>query len=168
MEKQKSMFNQNKEVLIECIDNYTEFAEKSRFHAAECKIINNFLCELPEGSHQILEIGDLKRLSDGEINKFDVKYKMLNDFVAAVKQECVVDRNYFIFFDIPELIVKKKYNRKDYDEILKVVKKVKMRYLAEKKKQFPDKPDNVVTAITDDDLVPLEMFDEILREIEHK
>ena len=57
---------------------------------------------------------------------------MLNEFVASVKQECVVDRDYFILFDIPDLIVKKKLARKDYDQVIKIVNKVKNRYIAEK------------------------------------
>jgi len=57
---------------------------------------------------------------------------MINDFVGAVKQECVVDRDYFIIFDIPDLIVKKKLARKDYEQVIKIVNKVKNRYLAEK------------------------------------
>ena len=36
-----------------------------------------------------------------------------------------------MFFEIPELIVKKGYTRKDYEKIiLKVLQKVKLRYLA--------------------------------------
>lgn len=57
---------------------------------------------------------------------------MLNDFVSSVKQECVVDRDYFILFDIPDLIVKKKLARKDYEQVIKIVNKVKTRYIAEK------------------------------------
>lgn len=61
--------------------------------------------------------------------------------------------------------MKKKYSRKDYEDIIKIVDKVKTRYLAEKAKQMPDKPLSVVSQITDDDLVPLELFDFILAQI---
>jgi len=44
----------------------------------------------------------------------------------------VIDRDFFIFHDIPEMIMKKRYSRKDYEDILKVLLKVKTRYLAEK------------------------------------
>ena len=55
----------------------------------------------------------------------------INDFVTCVKQECVMDNHYFSFFEIPELIIKKGYSRKEYDEyILKLLNKVKTRYLA--------------------------------------
>lgn len=77
----------------------------------------------------------------------------------------MINSHFFIFFDIPELIVKKKYSRKDYEDIIKIVDKVKTRYLAEKAKQMPDKPLSVVSQITDDDLVPLELFDFILAQI---
>ena len=54
---------------------------------------------------------------------------MLEEFVNAVKQECVIDVSSFIFQDIPDLIVKKRYSRKDYADIIKVVNKVKICYL---------------------------------------
>jgi len=88
--------------------------------------------------------------------------------VTAVKQECVINHNFFIFFDIPELIVKKKYSRKDYEDIIKTVQKVKTRYLAEKAREHPEKPLAQVSVITDDDLVPLELFDFVLAQVENK
>lgn len=136
--------------------------------ARDNKTINDFLAELPEGSHTVIEMADLDRLQKNEATKFQTKFLMLNDFVTAVKQQCVIKHNFFIFFDIPDLIVKKEYSRKDYESIIKIVMKVKTRYLAEKARQQPDKPLNVVSQITDDDLVPLEMFDWVLSQIQHK
>ena len=84
---------------------------------------------------------------------------MLIDFVTAVKQECVINQSYFVFFDIPDLIVKKRFSRKDYEDIIKILTKVKTRYLAEKAMKNPDKPLEVISQITDDDLAELELFD---------
>ena len=64
-------------------------------------------------------------------------------------------------FDIPELIIKQKYSRKDYNEILlKLLKKVQTLYLE-------DKPGDQ-KHVTDDDLIPLALFDQALRIIKHK
>ena len=39
------------------------------------------------------------------------------------------------------IIIKKNYTRKEYDEnIIKILLKVKTRYLAEKARELPDKP----------------------------
>ena len=47
-----------------------------------------------------------------------------------------MNQHYFSFFEVPELIVKKNYSRKDYEEtLLKLLNKVKTRYLAEKAKE---------------------------------
>jgi NCAIR mutase (PurE)-related protein len=43
-----------------------------------------------------------------------------------------MDKFYFNFFDIPDLIVKMKYTRKEYDMIIKVLLKVKKSYLETK------------------------------------
>ena len=77
-------------------------------------------------------MADLDRLERNEVNKFSVKFNALQEFVALVKQECVVEQHYFIFTDVPDLIIKKKYSRKDYNDIIKVLVKVKNIFIAEK------------------------------------
>lgn len=42
------------------------------------------------------------------------------------------------------MIMKKRYSRKDYGDILKVLLKVKARYLAEKAKKNPELPPEVI------------------------
>lgn len=145
LEKSKSLFNVDKEKLLACIDEFNIFDEEFDQSTKDAKTLNDFLACLPEGSLQILEQGDLDRLFKNEQTKFNAKLQLLQDFVTIVKQECVINSSYFIFFDIPELIVKKKYSRKDYEDIIKIVDKVKTRYLAEKAKQMPDKPLAVVS-----------------------
>ena len=83
---------------------------------------------------------------------------LLRDFVAVVKIECVLNQYFFSFYDIPELIIKKRYSRKDYDHIVKILNKTKKFYLLEKAKIVTDKPVEEIE-ITDEDLVPLELFD---------
>lgn len=65
---------------------------------------------------------------------------LLRDFAQIVKTECVLNQYYFSFYDIPDLIVKKKYQRKDYDQIIKILTKVKKSYLAQKSLIVKDKP----------------------------
>jgi folylpolyglutamate synthase/dihydropteroate synthase len=57
---------------------------------------------------------------------------MLTDFVNAVKQDCSIDKQHFNFYYIPDLIVRRKYNRKDYEPILKLLNKVKKQFLETK------------------------------------
>jgi hypothetical protein len=65
---------------------------------------------------------------------------MIEDFIVAVKQECVMNQHYFSFYDIPDLIIKKKVPRKDYETIiLKMLMKVKMCYLEKKLSESKDK-----------------------------
>lgn len=58
--------------------------------------------------------------------------------------------------------------RKEYEENIKVLKKVRDLYLAEKLMAMEKKPhpDNVY--LTDEDYVPTAMFDKVLKDIEHK
>lgn len=104
------------------------------------------------------------------MQKFTAKKRVMEALIDSIKQECVMNQHYFSFFEIPDLIVKKNYSRKDYEEIiLKVLNKVKIRYLAEKKNlSGADDVSVKNTCITDDDLIPLEMLDWVLSQIEHK
>ena len=74
----------------------------------EEKIINDFLCQLPESS-QILEIKDLERILDNETKQRRQQLNLLRDFAMIVRTECVLNQYFFSFYDIPDLIVKKKY-----------------------------------------------------------
>lgn len=84
----------------------------------------------------------------------------MRDFAAIVRTECVLNSHYFSFYDIPDLIVKKKYQRnKDYDHIMKLLTKVKKSYLAQKSLIVGKERPIEELEITDEDLVPLELFD---------
>lgn len=74
----------------------------------------------------------------------------------------------FNFLEVPEFVSRKNYKRTDYESvILKLLMKVKVRYLAEKAREFPDKPLNKIV-ITDDDRIPLELFFDIVATIKNK
>ena len=106
---------------------------------------------------------------DNETRAFKLESALLRDFAAVVRAECVMEQNYFSFYDIPELIVKKKYQRKDYESIIKLLNKVKKAYLIDKADILKDKSkplDEVV--ITDEDLVPLDLFDRVLQSRDSK
>ena len=55
--------------------------------------------------------------------------QVMRDFAQVVRVECVMNQYFFSFYDIPDLIVKKKYARKDYELIIKLLNKVKKAYL---------------------------------------
>jgi len=78
-----------------------------------------------------------------------------------------MNQYFFNFFDIPDLIVKKQISKKDYEGISKLLLKVKRSYLVHKATLLPDKPIESLN-VTDEDLVPLELFDEVLTQIKHK
>lgn len=140
--------------------DYTQFLEEKEDIEREEKTINDFLANLPEGgvSHSILEIKEIERLLENDIRQFKVELNLLKDFSAVVKTECVMKSVFFSFYDIPDLIIKKRYLRKDYDLIIKLLNKVKKLFLAHKATIVQGvKVEDL--SITDEDLVPLELFD---------
>ena len=162
-EKTQDDFNIEKEKVIACVIDYNQFSEAKERTEKEEKIINDFLCQLPEGGigHQILEIKDLERILENDSRAFKLETTLLRDFSAVVRTECVMNQHYFSFYDIPDLIVKKKYQRKDYDSIIRLLSKVKKAYLVHKATIVTDKP-VAELVVTDEDLVPLELFDQVL------
>lgn len=62
--------------------------------------------------------------------------RLLNEFVAIVKTECIAKHNgqttFFTFDALPDCLVKKKYTRENYEKIKKYILKVKTLYLQSK------------------------------------
>jgi len=90
--------------------------------------LNDFLSEVPE-NFTVLEVRELDAIADKFERGYEDNYRMLQTFVSHVKVDCVIDKVFFDFFSIPDLILKMKYSKKDYDIILKVLLKVKNSYL---------------------------------------
>jgi hypothetical protein len=65
---------------------------------------------MPDGGigHQIMEIKDLERVLENETRAYKVENSLLREFAATVRAECVMEQNFFSFYDIPDLIIKKK------------------------------------------------------------
>lgn len=64
-EKYQDDFNMEKDKVITCMIDYNSFIEAKDRAEKEEKIINDFLCQLPESS-SVLEIKDLERILDNE------------------------------------------------------------------------------------------------------
>jgi hypothetical protein len=154
-----------KERVIACVLSFLQFYEDKEQVEKEEKIINDFLCQMPDGGigHQIMEIKDLERVLENETRTYKVENSLLREFAATVRAECVMEQNFFSFYDIPDLIIKKKFQRKDYESIIKMLTKVKKAYLIEKADILKDKNKALEEiVITDEDLIPLDLFDKVL------
>ena len=171
----------------------------------EEKILNDFLVQVPE-NFIVLEVRELDSIAEKFEKVFKDTFQILQDFVQHVKQDCVMDKFFFNFFDIPDLIIKMKYTRNQYDMIVKVLLKVKNSYLEAKMekeimvkmqenllkmsgrgqydqdendggqgyggfkgKKGEDQEQKIADMqVTDEDFVPLELFDGVLAEFQHK
>ena len=82
-----------KERVIACVLSFLQFYEDKDQIEKEEKIINDFLCQLPDGGigHQILEIKDLERVLDNENRAFKLESTLLRDFATIVRAECVME-----------------------------------------------------------------------------
>ena len=61
--------------------------------------------------------------------------------MEVVKNECVMDNHFFTLTSLPELIVRKNYTRKEYEQITKLLVAVKNSYLEIRSKKEPENVD---------------------------
>lgn len=196
LDKAQNEFTFEVDVIIKTLEIYTAFHEGLEARIKTEKVINNFLSDMPK-TGAVIEPSELDRHINNKKRKFDEDGKVLREFVQAVKTECVMDQTFFSFFEIPDLIVRKKYTREQYDKIKKLILKVKTSYLkkkAESRKSDAEKKEGGKSLkadddtsvrkshsnhnqnaaevqsdiITDEDLVPLDLLDEALAHKERK
>lgn len=80
----------------------------------------------------IIELNDLRRAFETENTQFAANMKLLQDFIEQVKSECVLNQHFFNFFDIPDLIIKRKFTPKEHELVIKYLNKVRKAYVVAK------------------------------------
>ena len=96
-----------------CQLQFIELMEKLESTRKEERIINNFLCQAPSNI-PILEILNLEQVIE-RLTLTQLKdFKVIEAFVAMVKLEMVLDKFYFNFFEVPQILVTKKYKKIDF------------------------------------------------------
>ena len=110
LDKAQNEFTFEVDVIMKTLEIYTAFHEGLEARIKAEKVINNFLSDMPQ-TGAIIETGEMDRHIQTKRRKFDEESKVLAEFVQAVKTECVMDQTFFSFFEIPDLIVRKKYTR---------------------------------------------------------
>ncbi len=58
--------------------------------------------------------------------------RLLADVVEQIKAECVLNQHFFNFFDIPDLIIKRKLSPREYELVIKYLNKVRKAYIVAK------------------------------------
>ena len=128
-----SNFNINREDLEECIVKYNEFNEQICRNFKQFKAVNLMLSSISFENKDFLTMADLDAVIQDSKNKLLPKYDFHTELCTNIKDECISIKNYFTIGDVPELIVRKRISRKDYeDKVLKLLQKVKKIYLKQK------------------------------------
>lgn len=116
---------------------------------------------------QMIQPRDIERVMELTKRANDMTNQIVEKFAAQVRTDCIVQLKFFSLHQVPEMLVKNRTSKKDFEIIQKVLLKVKRLYLAHKALLFPGKAlQNMV--ITEEDEVPLELIDQVLSELKHK
>ena len=128
-----------------------------------------------------------------EENAFNEKRDLLTNFIVDVKQDCLMNANFFNFLQVPECVMKKNFTRKQFEIVSKLLLSVKESYLKERAEKDAEiaeqarkeaeafatkdkKKGNEEAApvradpnmITEEDLIDIELLDNYIANIEHK
>lgn len=124
------------------------------------KLLFKFLFELPQTG--VVSLNEMKRYleSTSIVNKAIIN--LLTAFIEEVKKQCRLNSDYFSFYDVPDVIIKFRYGKKEYDCVRNFLNKAKKAYLKMKKLRG-DKEE-----ITVDDLTPLGVLTETLDTMKYK
>jgi len=173
LDYQMQTFQNDGQVIHECSQLYNDFQDHARKCYKNQKILNNFLAGLPEVA-QSIDPDDLSRLILKAESAHNEVRDLYNSFVSVVKAECVMNVHFFAFTSLPELIVRKNYSRKQFEQLTKLLVAVKEEYLALRAKeeenvddQKKDKnhhlqPKTDPKIITEEDLVEISLLDDFL------
>ena len=130
-EKFSSNFDLGRERIQDAQCEYINLVEDLEKTRKEEKTINNMLALLPE-MVTVIEGQNIDKIVNDLTNGWNREFKVLESFVALVKQELVLEKHYFNFYEVPELMVKRKFQKKDFENVKKLLLKVQKAYLAQK------------------------------------
>jgi len=149
-----------KDELDRRISSFYDFIEQKREFRWRFKTIMKFLDS--SVGNNIISLKDLKRnLENMAIQKL-AEFSLLKGFIEQIRQRCAVRGTFFSFFDVPDVILLLKYGKREYDLVIKFLKKAKEAFLQSKKAENPD------AQITEDDVCPLELLDNTLSKMRYK
>ncbi len=87
--------------------------------------------------------------------------KALENIIEQISRECKMNVKFFLFFDIPDFLIKKTLPKKDLENAISLLNHAKEEYLKGKAEALK-KPITEVK-MTEDDLVPLDILSFVLQ-----
>eukprot|EP01022_Parablepharisma_sp_SALTPOND_P025332 TRINITY_DN588_c0_g1_i1.p1 TRINITY_DN588_c0_g1~~TRINITY_DN588_c0_g1_i1.p1 ORF type:complete len:836 (-),score=158.30 TRINITY_DN588_c0_g1_i1:6480-8987(-) len=149
-----------KEELDRRTSAFYDLLDKKRALRWQFKTVMKFFSTVPITG--VISLKDSKRhLENVAIQKL-AEFSLLKSFIEQIKQRCTVDGRFFSFYDVPDVILTLKYGKREYDLVIKFLKKSKEEFLELKRTE------NGAAQITDDDVVPLSILDETLSKMRYK
>ncbi len=154
-----------KDELTRQSSDFFALLENKRTFAWQLRVLMKFLAGIPLSG--ILSIKDLKRHLEAVAAQKLATFSLLSSFVQQVRRECALHGQFFSFYDVPDVIIKLRYPQKEYDQAIQFLNRVKSTYLSDKKPSAPQS-EAVQPQITDEDLVPLAILEDILGQMREK
>ena len=123
------------------------------------KITNSFLCSIPDC--QIIDMGQLSDAFDLYMRRHKEENKILDGIIEQICRECKLNVKFFLFFDIPDFLIKKTLPKQDLDNAIELLNDAKEEYLRGKAEAL--KVGYSEVKMTEDDLVPLDILSFVMQ-----
>lgn len=147
-------------MIEECQYAFNNFVEEFEAVSKRERIVNDLLAEIPDVT--TVEVSHISAQIEKQVKAFQVREKKIKNFAQQLKAGYTIDKHFFSFFDLPELITKQKMSKKDFSEISKnLLFKTQKLYLLHKAQLMPEIPMEKLK-ITDEDMVPLDLITEVI------
>ncbi len=153
-----------KEELDRRASSFYDLLENKRNLQWELKILMKFLSGIPTAG--VIALTDMKRYLENTAIQKAANFSLLKSLIDRVKKECALHGKFFSFYDVPDVIIKLKYSKREYDLVMQFLNRTKEAYLAFKRQKTEGQTEPV--QITDDDLVPLAILDDTLAQMRYK
>ena len=126
----------------------------------ECEeeVLNQFLSNLKETS--VADMFILTEAFDTYMRKKSEEHRVMEDLVNSIYKECKMNINFFSFYDVPDLLVKKKFQKQNLKNAIQLLNRTKEAYLDGKAVALGKAKEELT--VNDEDLVRLELLREQL------
>ena len=106
-------------------------------------------------------MGQLSDAFDLYMRKHKEENRTLDGIIEQICRECKLNVKFFLFFDIPDFLIKKTLPKQDLDNAIELLNDAKEEYLRGKAEAL--KVQYTEVKMTEDDLVPLDILSFVMQ-----
>lgn len=158
--KFKELFHINAYMLEDAISRFNDFIKSQDEYSHYLKRIYNF-CFNVTNQEEGLVVEEVEKAINHMIMQFGTDTQTIKVLIEDIKANCLLKKNFFSFYDVPDMMLTKTYSNSDYKCCINFLKKVKKRFLILKQKESKESEGKSLPSLNLDDLIPIVLLEEV-------